>query len=169
MVNYENGKIYKIVNDELNLTYYGSTTQQLSKRKAKHKCKSNDSNSKILFTTETKPEIFLVELFPCNTKEELLQRERFYIENNECINKNKPILTDEEKKEYVREMNNYHNLKDKDLKKKLRKEKYKLNKNEILKELKKKIICECGAEISKSYKYQHIKTKKHIIQIAKCQ
>jgi len=61
------------------------------------------------------------------------------------------------------------NLKDKDLKKNMRKEKYKLNKNEILKELKKKIICECGAEISKSYKYQHIKTKKHITHIQKYQ
>ncbi len=85
MVNYQNAKIYKIVNDELNLTYYGSTCSTLTKRLSQHKCEKR-CKSKLLFSTETKPEIFLVEKFPCNNKIELLQRERFYIENNECVN-----------------------------------------------------------------------------------
>jgi len=94
MVNYQNAKIYKIVNDELNLTYYGSTCSTLTKRLSGHKSDSKKKNvnysSKILFSTETKPEIFLVEKFPCNDKIELLKRERFYIENNNCLNKHIP-------------------------------------------------------------------------------
>ena len=92
MVNYQNGKIYKIVNDELNLTYYGSTVSTLTKRLSQHKCEK-ECKSKLLFSTETKAEIFLVEKFPCNDKMELHQRERFYIENNECVNKKIPGQT----------------------------------------------------------------------------
>ena len=97
MVNYENGKIYKIVNDELNLTYYGSTCSTLSRRLSCHRA-FNTTTSTILFSTETKPEIFLVEKFPCNDRMELLQRERFFIENNQCVNKALPGRT---KKEYT--------------------------------------------------------------------
>lgn len=32
-------------------------------------------------------EIVLVEYFPCKTKEELTARERYWIQNNDCINK----------------------------------------------------------------------------------
>jgi len=97
MVNYQLGKIYRIVNDELNLTYYGSTCSTLSRRLTEHKQRAHKCSSKILFSTETKAEIILVEKFPCNDKIELHQRERFYIENNECVNKVIPCRT---KKEY---------------------------------------------------------------------
>ena len=40
--------------------------------------------------------IVLVELFPSDSKMILHQRERYYIENNECINKNIPTQTPEE-------------------------------------------------------------------------
>ena len=40
--------------------------------------------------------IVLVELSPCNSKMELHQRERYYIENNECVNKVVPTRTREE-------------------------------------------------------------------------
>jgi hypothetical protein len=36
-------------------------------------------------------EIVLVEIKPSDNKMELRKRERFYIENNECVNKNLPI------------------------------------------------------------------------------
>ena len=36
---YQNGKIYKIVDNGYNLCYYGSTVQPLSKRLASHKKK----------------------------------------------------------------------------------------------------------------------------------
>ncbi len=89
MVNYQNGKIYKIYNDTIpNKYYYGSTTQILTKRLYHHKSKKNNTSSKILKNENMK--IVLVELFPCNSKMELEKRERYYIKNNECINKNIP-------------------------------------------------------------------------------
>jgi len=98
MVNYKNGKIYKLVNDELNLTYYGSTCNELRKRLCQHKSISNRCKSKIMFESgEVK--IYLVEKFPCNDRIELNQRERFYIENNECINCQIPLRTHKEYKE----------------------------------------------------------------------
>jgi len=36
-MDYKNGKIYKLVNDELGLTYYGSTCTELRKRLHQHK------------------------------------------------------------------------------------------------------------------------------------
>jgi len=99
MPDYQKGKIYRMVNDELGLTYYGSTTQKLSARKASHKTQRSKGTSKQLFQ-KGNVEIVLVENFPCDTKEELLMRERYYIENNDCVNRYLPITTPEEKKEY---------------------------------------------------------------------
>ena len=91
MVNYQNGKIYKLVGN--GLTYYGSTCDELYKRLYNHKKKNNKCKSKLLFDSGDKVEIILVEKFPCNDKIELQQRERYYIENNECINKQIPTRT----------------------------------------------------------------------------
>ncbi len=44
----------------------------------------------------SKPEIFLIEEYPCKNKHQLLARERYHIENNDCVNKIKSILTIEE-------------------------------------------------------------------------
>ena len=99
-MDYKNGKIYKLINDDLGLTYYGSTVTTLTKRLCGHKSKSktntNHCKSKLLFTGGA-VEIFLVEEFPCENKDQLNKRERFYIESNECVNKNIPGRT---KKEY---------------------------------------------------------------------
>ena len=99
MPDYQKGKIYKIVNDKLGLTYYGSTTQILSQRMGGHiankkkfdkgKC-TNVSSFQLL---DGNQKIYLVEKYPCNDKIELLKRERYYIENNECVNKCIPTRT----------------------------------------------------------------------------
>jgi hypothetical protein len=96
MVNYKNGKIYKLINDELGLTYIGSTSNTLSRRFFQHKSSKNNCKSKILFTTETLPKIFLIESFPCDSKIELLKRERHFIENLDCVNKQIPTRTGKE-------------------------------------------------------------------------
>ena len=97
---YANGKIYKIYSyqgtDEE--TYYGSTTQILHKRFANHRkgYKCWKKNEKYIFTTSFSIfekygieacHIELVELFPCETKEQLIAKEGFYIRNNPCVNK----------------------------------------------------------------------------------
>jgi hypothetical protein len=101
-----NGKIYKIIGN--GLTYYGSTIQYYKQRFWFFKNKPSQALLPIM--NDPNVQIEIVELYPCNTKQELLQRERWYIENNECVNKNRPIITEEEKKEY-RQTEKYKNKK----------------------------------------------------------
>jgi hypothetical protein len=102
--NYQNGKIYKIYSYENDDVYYGSTIETLSARMTKHRAslkkykeeKGNYVTSfKILELTSAKIE--LVENYPCNSREELLKQEGYYIRNNNCVNK---IIPDRKKKEY---------------------------------------------------------------------
>ena len=109
MRDYKLGKIYKLHilgNDDL--IYYGSTIQSLSVRLAGHKAhykrykegKSKNCYSSFkLFETGKYVLITLLENFACNSKYELEARERFWIENNKCINKIHPTRT---KKEYYK-------------------------------------------------------------------
>ena len=94
---YANGKIYKLTCE--GLTYYGSSCNTLTKRLNSHKCKSNNAMSKLLFEKGSTVHIALVEDFPCDRKEQLNARERYYIENNECVNKIIPGRTPKEYKE----------------------------------------------------------------------
>jgi len=101
MVNYEYGKIYKLYSNQQNITYIGSTAMYyLSKRLAVHrgdykqylKSKSGYVTSfKILECEDYKIE--LLEKYPCANVDQLETRERYYIENNECVNKNIPTRT----------------------------------------------------------------------------
>ena len=109
MEKYNRGKVYKLVSDKSNLVYYGSTICKLSIRLAKHRYeykknlsneKSNKTAYKLLELGDAK--IILVEDFPCERKEQLLARERHYIENNPCVNKCIPI-TNMTAKEYNKE------------------------------------------------------------------
>ena len=91
MPDYSNGKIYRLVCKDPDLVYYGSTTVRLSKRLYSHKANfkrgdrgDNVTSCKLFEAGDV--EIFLVENYPCNTKEELIARERYYIENNPCVN-----------------------------------------------------------------------------------
>ena len=93
MPDYQRGKIYKITSGEL--TYIGSTCEPtLARRLATHvghyKQWKNGTFNKItsfqVFETGNY-EISLLELYPCNSKDELTARERFYIETDECVNK----------------------------------------------------------------------------------
>ena len=133
MVNYQLGKIYKIVCNTTGLIYIGSTAEPiLARRLAKHrgdyKCylvgkKHYITSYKVLENENF--EIVLLENFSCNTKDELHSRERFYIESNECVNKVIPTRTPQE----------YH------------KQYYELNKDEI-------------KEIQRTYRDEHQNEKK---------
>ena len=83
MPDYQNSKIYKLVCSETNRIYIGSTTQTLCKRKAQHKDKQNRCISR----TFINPQIYLIENFSCNSKEEMNAYENTFIENMECVNK----------------------------------------------------------------------------------
>ncbi len=90
---YQNGQIYKIVDNTYNLCYYGSTINKLCKRMGEHREKYrkgsyNCTVKKIfdLYGLEN-CKIELVENFPCNSRKELEAREGFFIKNNVCVNK----------------------------------------------------------------------------------
>jgi len=98
---YKHGKIYKIC--PINCTndsdiYIGSTIQTLSDRMKEH---INDiSNSTITSSIVLKKygvdncNISLIELFPCNSRNRLFNRESFYIQSNKCVNKAMKVVKD---------------------------------------------------------------------------
>ena len=123
MNKYENGKIYKVVNDTINIVYIGSTIQTLNSRMASHR----SSYKKKLTSTYSKwgdindCKIILIEKYCCNNLIELKQRERFFIETTINCNHILPLRT---KKEYRTD--------NKDFIKKLSKDWYNKNKKKKL-------------------------------------
>ena len=105
MNKYQNGKIYKIVCRKTNLVYIGSTIEKyLSNRLKGHVYKFNNkignyTSFKLLEGGDYYIE--LVELFPCNSKDELLVRERYYFDLIDCVNKYRPTITLVEQKERI--------------------------------------------------------------------
>ena len=95
MVNYQHGKIYKIVCNVTGKVYIGSTTMKyLSQRLVKHLADyERFKNGKRSYITSFETlkngdyDIVLIETFPCNSKDELFARERHWTNNVECVNK----------------------------------------------------------------------------------
>lgn len=163
MPDYQKGKIYKLWSPQgtEEEVYYGSTIDDLRKRKNHHK-NTNFCNSRILFEKYDDIRIELVEEYPCNSKAELLKKEGEYIKNNKCLNRNIPTRTPKEwyndNKNYVKEYKkNYQQINKEELAKKQKN--YKDKNKEFLKE---KITCECGCLISRPVISIHKKTPKHI-------
>jgi len=94
MNKYNNGKIYKIVDNTNGDVYYGSTVKTLGERLSVHKYNKNCSSREIIKNNNYN--IILIENYSCESKEQLELRERYYIENNECINERIPGRTQKE-------------------------------------------------------------------------
>jgi len=98
MVNYENGKIYRIICNETGKQYIGATTIPLSARLSQHK--KLYKNLRTCLSREVLEGgnygIYLIEDCPCDRKEQLLSRERYFIETTECVNKKVPLRTKHE-------------------------------------------------------------------------
>ena len=147
------GSVYKLECEETQKIYIGSTTMILKERLRYHKKKSNVCNSKILIN----PKIILLEEVEYEDKKELLEREAFYIKNNECVNKKIPLRTRHEwyldnKEEYQKKKNEYR-----------RTNKEKVNANSVrYRKERGKVNCECGGIYSVASKSTHFKSKKHI-------
>ena len=155
MPNYQNSKIYKIVDNTNNNIYIGSTTKPLlSQRLAQH-CYSYKSWIKGYgrkFTSydiivNGNYDIVLLELYPCNSKDELYAREKYYIQNNNCVNKNNPLSTVQDALFYQK---NYYIT---------NRIKFKQRRIPVLN-------CECGGCCKEIDKARHFKSLKHINFIA---
>ena len=98
MVNYENGKIYRIVCNKTGKQYIGATTILLSARLSQHKKLFNTKKTCLSREVIEGDDyaIYLIEDCPCERKEQLLSRERYYIETTDCVNKKIPLRTKHE-------------------------------------------------------------------------
>jgi len=153
----ENAKIYKIINDVNDKIYIGSSTYQyLCNRMNIHRMSCKDTsgrrNSKLyIHMREIGIEHFKIELiekYECKTKEELKEREQYWIEQIKPeLNMFRSIANPNYEKE----------CRNKEEKKKKCNEYYYLHKEEILTKGKEKITCECGKIISKNSLRKHKK------------
>ena len=183
-VNYNLGKIYKIVDNTTDNIYIGSTCEPiLSRRLAQHissykrylNGKQNYVSSYDIIA-KSDYDIILIELCPCNTKDELLARERYYRDTLICVNKNRPIISDDEKKEYGTKYRQVHKEQHKEYDAKYylkhqehlkaQKEQYHKNHQEYYKakdkqRLATKFKCQCGGKYCGTSKTHHIRTQKH--------
>ena len=96
MNKYKGGKIYKIIDNTNGNIYIGSTIQSLHKRKSQHKAEGNKKCMSKFIIKNGDYDMVLIENYPCESKEELHIRERYYIENNDCINEMIPSRTGQE-------------------------------------------------------------------------
>lgn len=145
VINYQNGKLYKLKTAVSPLIYVGSTTKEyLCQRQSNHKAnwkrykagKGNYISAFDLFDLGD-VEIILLENFPCNSKDELHAREDYWIQQNKaiCVNKNGAVRDAPAVALYAK---NYHII-----------------------GRQKMMTCECGKTFQCYSEWRHIKTKKH--------
>ena len=175
MVNYNNGKIYKIEpicdHDEGDI-YIGSTTKQyLSQRLDTHRndykrWKNNKHGKTQVYEIFDKYgvsncQIVLIETVNVDSKDELLAREKHYIKSVKCVNKYIPGRTNTE---YYLDNKEEINLKKKEYREN-NKEKIKLKnkkyREEKLGKIHEKSICQCGGSYTHIHKSCHFKSIKH--------
>ena len=169
---YQSGKIYKItpLNQEFPF-YIGSTrSKYLSTRLRQHKnnflgfmkgSRNYCSSYQILEMGES--QITLIENFPTHSKDELVARERYWIERlDECVNKRRrPWVSDEERRQTKNEQkkryreNHRAELCQKQL------EYYCKHRDELCAKGREKVACsECGTITNRSGSCKHKKTKR---------
>ena len=195
MPDYSRGKIYKIepiIEHEEHEIYIGSTSlKYLSSRMTYHKTsynrwKSNSHGKVMSFDLFDKYGfdncvITLIENVNANTKEELLKKERHYIQSMKCVNKFIPLRTLKEyyidNKEHKQKITKlyYENHKEetaeyqkkwreenKELKKEIDKQYKQNNKEKIKEQRSEKITCECGKTICRNDLARHKRSQFHI-------
>ena len=144
--------VYKITDGEK--VYYGSTIKTLKKRLFLHKYTHNNCETRHM--NKDNMTIELIE--EVEDEEQLKWRERYYIENNECVNKYIPIRTEEERIQYQKTYNDGRYMRNKE-----KYRQYNHDNKELIKQ--RKTIpyhCECGSLIQITEKSRHFKSKKHI-------
>lgn len=145
--NYADGKIYRLVATGTDQVYIGSTCGTLKQRHWHHNYTAAHPESQKptmackLYEEGRTVAIQLIEAFPCETRDQLLARERYWLENTpKAINRNTPgglgwrearARRQEEHEEY---MADYRAI---------------------------DFECECGAKIKRCEKARHQRSAKH--------
>tara|TARA_R110000744_G_scaffold363491_1_gene471826 strand:+ start:135 stop:668 length:534 start_codon:yes stop_codon:yes gene_type:complete len=165
MPDYSLGKIYmiypKVEDPDEGDVYYGSTTETLGRRMAKHRYQSY---CKILFDKYGVENCFieLVEEYPCETKEHLNKKEGEYIRNHKCVNKRIAGRTNKERYidnfDKLKEQKKQYYIENRDKKLEQHKQ-YRIDNRDKIKERQnQKASCpHCNKEMTKYYMPIHIK------------
>ena len=192
MPDYSQGKIYKVTCGETGDIYIGSTTQSLKRRFKDHNLKTNNCETRHF----TNPTIELIKNFPCESKEALLWEERKWYDEKDCVNAQRPIVSNAEKKsekilydlKYCKDnaehkgivsakhykdnkehFNLYHKQRYENNKETIlaKNKKYRdENKERISAKRKERILCDCGDFVQRARKTKHCLTQKHLNKIA---
>jgi hypothetical protein len=174
MVNYQNGKNYKIEDLGGEMCYIGSTTKDyLSKRMVAHRAsykRWQDGKGVAHYTVFDIFEkhdinncrIVLVELCPCDSKDELLKREAYHINMSQCVNKVRPVVT----KEQLLDDRKQFRIKNGERLSEIGRQYYADNKAYILEYMATKLTCACGSVIRQGDNGRHKKSIKHLKLIA---
>lgn len=156
MVNYQQGKIYKIVSDSTDLVYVGSTAQvYLSQRLTKHLShyrgwlkgtENYVASYEILQYSDY--QIILLENYPCLSKAELHAKEREWIlklkgDGTSICNKSVPSGI------IFNNLSEYNKIW------------WAKNKSRYDKQKKETYTCCCGLTLQKANKTRHLNSKKH--------
>ena len=159
------GKIYKITCNITGECYFGSTIKAPLDRLGIHKGEYNNTTSKQIIERDDYKYEVLERFYVDGAKDvKLLEREQYYIINNECVNKQTPLATQHDW--YIR---NQERVIEKS------KQYYYDNRKKKLEYQKKyqremgKYTCECGSVISRSNLLAHLKRKKHQKHLAEKQ
>jgi hypothetical protein len=151
MVNYQNGKVYRLDCLTTGKVYIGSTCHPtVAQRLAEHvsrfkKWKAGNKyyTSSFEVLEQENYKITLVELYPCDSKDELTSREGYFIRTTECVNK---YIAGRTVKEYYEEHK-------------------KVILEQIAKRSKIPYTCPCGRTIRLGVKARHEKSAFHIKNI----
>jgi len=150
MPNYQQTKIYKIVSNQTDKIYVGSTCQPyLSSRMNghRHDYKNPDTRSQcesVQIMKYKDAKIRLIENYPCCSREEQLMREQFFIDTMKCVNKYASYTSPEDLAKWRQEW-----TKNNPEKMKVHREKMKVKKNTCP-------LCYCKLAIQ--HQARHIKT-----------
>lgn len=179
MLNYDNGKIYKIISDQSDKIYIGSTTKKyLSSRLASHvknfKAWKKGSYNKYVSSYEILEyedhKIILIESYPCKTRDELRSREQYWIEKFKdlCVNMYFAYggtKGEMKRREYIKHKDRYveyhkeYHIKNSNKINERAKEYQSKNNDKI----KQKVFClYCGNETRKTHLARHNQSQKHI-------
>ena len=148
---YQNGKVYKIVNDVDDKIYIGSTCNPLYKRLYGHKSRGKGWQPEFTFYHHLNKvgwdnvRIILIENYPCKTMDELRARERYHYDQvppHLRLNSIRPKITEQE----LIDRRNAKEKREAELEAKFQQS---LVKNE----------CECGASVRGLS--AHFKTQRH--------
>ena len=166
---YKTGRVYKIMyigNENVSITYVGSTFNTLRDRKQGHKDNfkkwDNDSKNKCLTIFPYYQQlgidnfkILLIKEYQVVDRNHLLALEQLWMNKINCINNQKAFQP--LKREHITQYRD----KRKDTTKTYNKQYSQANKDKLAEQARIKYTCQCGGKYTKHHKARHEKTNKH--------